>query len=111
MIRPHVPLGLGFRQNILSDDVQNTAAAGTSRAFRFDHLLHMWQVIEMGEATGAGLGTSSSVCGFTGLFVLGFSFGFILGETALELFQRQRQLIVVDFPRFATEMSAPDFRR
>jgi hypothetical protein len=99
--------------DILSDDVQRAAAARTSLVLRFDHLRHMRQVIEVGgTAARAALATPSGVRGFTGLLGLVFSlisFGFRLGETGLELFQHQRQLIVVDFLRLATERSAPDF--
>ena len=56
--------------------------------------------------------TPSGVRGFAGLLGLVLrlvSFGLRLGEARLKLFQRQRQLIVVDFLRLATEVSAPDF--
>ena len=72
----------------------------------------MRQVIEVGETTATALTIPFGPRGLTGLLGLVFSlvsFGLRLSEARLELFQRQRQLLVVDFLRLATEVSAPDF--
>jgi hypothetical protein len=53
-------------------------------------------------------GTRSST-GLLGFVFSLVSLGLRLGETRLKFFQSQLQLIVVDFLRLATEVSAPDF--